>query len=579
MIEKHGIQFPDGTSAVTVELASLSVAIVRKDKAACIQHTLNAMRILWPESVYRINAWSERRVKAFFDDDNPDNFMTWWGPSSSGKTTDAAAIVLTYWLSAPHITMVTLCSTTSSGLMKRIFGELLRLYDAIPKEDRVGEYFSSFKAILLDRTNRRTGIHGVAIQRGTLQEAMGDLVGFHARRNIMVIDEMHATREAAVEAISNLESGEDFHFIGMGNPESRFDPLGRYSEPVDGWESITSADESWKTKFGKCYFFDGRKSPAVVEPNGEAKYPYLINRKMLADRARKYGDNSPRYWSQGIGFIPAEGIENTLFGESFFIKHRMMEKAIWKHGYKLLSSLDPAYAEEGCRCEQIFFKVGLDEREIQTIEFEEPITIELENKKDDPITYQIERKVKEQCQRRAVEPNQLSIDCSGSQTQTADVIEHEWGPGIWRVNFGGPASDLSVSRENPERGNQAFGNRMTELWNWFYQFGRYGHIRGVCVEAVKEFCSRQRLKQIHPAKLETKHQMFGRTGKSPDIADAMVIAIAYVREYLGIVPGEPPAGEKTKNDEEIYRQNSLDNPNEMFLNTPEETYRLIHNEI
>jgi hypothetical protein len=365
----------------------------------------------------------------------------------------------------------------------------------------------------------------------------------------------------------------------MGNPESRFDPLGRYSEPVKGWDSITRADESWETKFGKCFFFDGHKSPAVIELNGEAKYPYLINRKMLEDRARKYGDNSPRYWSQGIGFIPAEGIENTLFGESFFIKHRMMEKAIWKERYKTIAMLDPAYSEEGCQCVLIFARVGIDDSGMQIIEYEEPIIIELEEKKDEPITYQIARKVKEQCQKRGVEPNQLAIDCTGNQTQTADVLEHDWGSGIWRVNFGGQASDLSVSRENPERGNQAYGNRMTELWHWFYQYGRFGHIRGVSIDAVKEFCSRQMLKQIHPVKLETKHQMFGRTSKSPDIADAMVIGACYVREYLGIVPGELPAGKKTKNDEEIYRNFEIDNPANSFLTTAEDTYRLIHNEI
>jgi hypothetical protein len=419
----------------------------------------------------------------------------------------------------------------------------------------------------------------VAIQRGTLQEAMGDLVGFHARRNIMVIDEMHATREAAVEAISNLASGEDFHFIGMGNPESRFDPLGRYSEPVGGWDSVTPADEVWKTKFGKCYFFDGRKSPAVIEPNGEAKYPYLINHKMLADRARKYGDNSPRYWSQAIGFIPPEGIENTLFGEPFFIKHRMLEKTVWKERYKTIAGLDPAYSEEGCRCVLGFAKVGIGDSGMQTIEYEDPIVIELEKSEKEPITYQIARKVKEQCQKRGVEPNQLAVDCSGNQTQTADVIEHEWAPGIWRVNFGGPASDLSVSRENPERGNQAYGNRMTELWHWFYQYGRFGHIRGVCIDAVKEFCSRQLLKQIYPGKLETKHQMFGRTGKSPDIADMMVIIACYVREYLGIVPGELPESEKTKYDKEINRNFEIDNPANSFLTTAEYTYHLIHNEI
>ena len=367
------VEYPAGTSELTRVLGAYSANIVlggsRKERGDLM---LRAMRLLWSEREFRISGWTERRVRAFCEEES--GFVTVWGPSSSGKSTDFGAIVLVHWLSAPMITTCTVCSTTRPALVQRIFGEIVRLYLAIG-EDKPGEYKSGTTAIVLGDENTKNGIFGVAVLIGNIKDAMSNMIGKHNRRNVLIVDEMQGTREAAVEAVSNLQGGEDFHFVGIGNPESRLDPLGRYSEPVDGWESIDPSKEEWKTNFGRCIFFDGRKSPAIEEHDGARKYAYLLKADDIEKRKRWYGENSPKFWSQTIGFIPPEGLMRTIFSESFFIKHGMMGETIWQSGWEMVAGLDPSFSSGGDRSILSFAKVGRDKSGRWRIQFCDTVDI------------------------------------------------------------------------------------------------------------------------------------------------------------------------------------------------------------
>ena len=201
MIQRYGMQFPDDISPATMALTAYSNSIVidadREERALML---LEAMRLLWPVKVYRINVWTERRVRTFCKE--PSGFFTMWGPSSAGKSTDMAAIVLAHWLAAPAFTTCTVCSTTRPALEQRIFGEIVKLYLAL--KNPPGEYRSSGTKIALGDDNSKNGIFGVAILMGSVKDAMSNMVGKHNRRNLLLVDEMQGTREAAVEAVSNL---------------------------------------------------------------------------------------------------------------------------------------------------------------------------------------------------------------------------------------------------------------------------------------------------------------------------------------------------------------------------------------
>ena len=565
------VEYPAGTSELTRVLGAYSANIVlggsRKERGDLM---LRAMRLLWSEREFRISGWTERRVRAFCEEES--GFVTVWGPSSSGKSTDFGAIVLVHWLSAPMITTCTVCSTTRPALVQRIFGEIVRLYLAIG-EDKPGEYKSGTTAIVLGDENTKNGIFGVAVLIGNIKDAMSNMIGKHNRRNVLIVDEMQGTREAAVEAVSNLQGGEDFHFVGIGNPESRLDPLGRYSEPEDGWESIDTSKTEWKTKFGRCVFFDGRKSPAIVEPDGATKYPYLIKKKDIEQRIKWYGENSPKFWSQTIGFIPPEGLMRTIFSESFFIKHGMMGETIWQSGWEMVAGLDPSFSSGGDRSILSFAKVGRDKSGRWRIQFCDTVDIPMEMKGDEPLSYGTARKVKEQCLARGVEPVNFGIDTTGTQTALADIIETEWGRGIMRVSFSGKPSKLPVSLEERVGADERYANRVTELWYNMYQYGRHGHIGGLGVESLKEFCARLLLEKLSPICVEPKSLMKGRAGRSPDDADSKVIVTALVRERLGVMPGQHTAEEEAEEDGVALREViQLEGADQTYMSDVEQQY-------
>ena len=94
------------------------------------------------------------------------------------------------------------------------------------------------------------------------------------------------------------------------------------------------------------------------------------------------------------------------------------------------------------------------------------------------------------------------------------------------VMFGGKASDMQISPIDPRMASEVYSNRVTELWARLKGLMREGRIRGLTSEIIQELCQRQ-WDEMRGAKLkiESKKFMKLRTGKSPDIADTLVILV------------------------------------------------------
>lgn len=534
------------------------------------KHFTNAAQILWPEKMrdgsrgYIWHEWIDRRVKAWCEDEfttGDSGWQTWWGPSSSGKSMDAALLSLVHWLSAPAETTVIVCSTTKDMLEKRIFGEIIRLH-SLYKGKLPGMYFKSKHAILLGDENSKNGIFGIAIQKGSLKEALGNMVGIHNRFNVLIIDEMQATKEAAVEAQDNLSTGEEFKFLGMGNPESRLDPLGRYSEPVGGWESISDQTESWQTKFGKTIFFDGLKSPGVRDPK---KYFFLLKQADIDNLKKKRGVDSPAFWSQRRGFVPPEGLVQSVLTESFIVKHHMTDSVEWLDSPTTIVGIDPSYASGGDRCVLSPAQVGRFKNGLYGIHFLPFIEINIALSKG-PVTYYLVGQVKERCNVLGVAADQIACDTTGVQGMFVDVLEREFGKGVLRVNFVGRPSTFSASSDDRRPADDVYKNRVTELWYNMVEFGRNEQIRGLGSDEAKEFCARKLMdKDLNVIWIEPKKQMKMRTGYSPDIADARAVTIAYVRERMGIHPGISFNVNQERENNEFLKDSDVDGHDNLYL--------------
>ena len=118
-----------------------------------------------------------------------------------------------------------------------------------------------------------------------------------------------------------------------------------------GWISVDpDSSEQWETRggpakgLGCCVFFDGRKSPAITEPGGERKYPFLINQRQIDDALAYHGTTEhPRFWSQSIGFWPPAGITQTVLDERIVLNNHLRESATWYTDFQQWAVLDPSY--------------------------------------------------------------------------------------------------------------------------------------------------------------------------------------------------------------------------------------------
>lgn len=561
MIE-YGREWPDGTTMANIHLWCYRNHKNNSEMLEKHKHFEYAIKCLWPEKMsngvkgFIWDDWAYRRIKSFCNRE----YQTWWGPSSSGKSTCCGVFALSHWLSAPDKTTVVVCSTTKDMLERRIWREILRFHSMYG--NKLPGYHSKTKhAIIYEdpeskaAVNTINAIFAIAVQRGTTAEAVGNMVGMHNDYNVLIIDEMQATKQAAVEAYDNLSTGLESKFVGMGNPVSRLDPLGRASLPVNGWGTVSVSDKEWKTKRGWCLFFNGLESPGVEDPK---KYHYLLTQKQIDAMSVDPGRDSPRFWSQRIGFVAPEGLTQTIFSENFMSKFSVTEKALWAGQKKRISALDPSFSAGGDRCVYRSADYGKMTNGKIGFRFNDPELINLEVSTGEPMSYDLAFKVMDKLESDGITPSELCIDTTSAQKMVADIIDREWAvrqakktggePSIddvcVRCSFGGAASDLPVSVQNKDTGKDLYKNKVTELWYVFREFAVNDQIRDLDEDTVEEFCIRTVLEKMDSSGrivVESKKDMKLRGNASPDLADAAVLIVEYARRVLHIMAGSGSA--------------------------------------
>ena len=75
---------------------------------------------------------------------------------------------------------------------------------------------------------------------------------------------------------------------------------------------------------------------------------------------------------------------------------------------------------------------------------------------------------------------------------------------------------------------------MTELWFQARMFLEAGQLRGIDPETAKELCYRRFDDEKRKIKIQTKKEMKAEYGKSPDLADCVVVLTEVVRNSMGV---------------------------------------------
>ena len=159
--------------------------------------------------------------------------------------------------------------------------------------------------------------------------------------------------------------------------------------------------------------------------------------------------------------------------------------------------------------------------------------IEFDAQSAEPVHFQIAERTRQICEDHKVRPQNLAVDATGEGGGLCDILAKTWSPRIQRVEFGGKSSDRPVSPEDHRKSSDIYGNKVTELWFSVRQWAINEQLRGMQHDAVMEFCSRMYDDEKRMTIIERKTDMKARTGKSPDLADAVALVVEMARRLGG----------------------------------------------
>ena len=556
---KYGMNFDHPVSDLEAELYAFRIGLTPDEGGlGKFGHFQNAANLIWPDLIW--NPWLERQIESMCEND----WVSWTGCAASGKTYGSALYCMLWWIADPQHSSVILTSTTAKMIRKRAWANIQHLWRSAQGQFP-GNMVDSKTTLQSVKGDDKNAIFAVAVLDGSTSKAVANIQGIHSERILAIVDEATDTPEAAFEATANLSKGcREFQFLAIGNPHSTLDEHGRFSEPADGWDSVSIDTQEWTTKRGVCVRFDGLQSPNIKA--GKTKWEFLITQDQV-DSSRKYeGENSPRYWKYSRGFWPREGVVSTVLSETMCHKYRVRDRHTFISRSEMIAGLDPAFG--GDRCILRFAKYGDLDGGLMGVEFTEMITIKLDASAAEPIHFQIAKSVKQECISRGVEPRNLAIDATGEGGGLCDIISKEWSPDIMRVEFGGKPSSLPVSTEDRRPSHEAYTNRVTELWFSVREWVIREQVRGMDNGTIVEFCQRMFDDQRRKIVVERKVDMKGRTGQSPDLADAAALIIEVARNL-----GAGRLHKETRSDKDwltlSLKYDSLYNPENLYASVEE----------
>lgn len=543
--EKYGREWPNGTTDLTIELYCFRHGRTQEEgglgKAG---HFREVVAMLWGNNNERWkfvwHPWADKMLEASCE----HKYLAVSGAASSGKTMFYAIWAIVNFLCAPTETMVLVTSTSLVESRGRVWGaiedaaiaaqhvcgnalpfKLVSSIGLIKFEDPSGEF----------KTSDRCGVRLIAGEKKKEKEAIGKLVGLKNTRVLFIADELPELSHAILEAaFSNLSANEFFQLIGIGNPASYYDPHGCLSRPLNGWASVTPNDDEWVTERGYHIRFDALKSPNVLA--GRTIYKFLPTQQRVDDAKHDLGEDSGAYWRMLRGFWNPGGTSETAVSEADIIKFGCEDKEVkWAHPPFKVTAIDPAFTRGGDRSVRYVAEFGEEQGTNKMILLFKHFEILREDitKKDMPHNFQIAQQFRDKSTAEQIGPDRAACDDTGAAA-FGDIMHVVWDKQVTRINFGGKATERPVSAENKRsRACDLYANRASEIFCSIKPFMRAGQIKGIGPDLGRELTER-RMKHaksgaVLKEQVEPKEDYRARVGNSPDVLDAALILLDFVR--------------------------------------------------
>lgn len=507
------------------------------------EHFKVFVSIIWdnPNTKYRFtwNPYAER----ILDHVRHHRFLGVSGHASSGKSQFGAVWAIANFLIDPENTKILITSTSLQESRMRIWGVVEKYWGEAeaffaPMGGLPGKLVSSsgkITGIITGKADDLTGLALIAGGKGNDGDA-STKIGFKAGKLILVADELPLLTHKLYDAATNLLSNDGFQMLATGNLTSVFDPFGLFTEPENGWDSITEDDMEWRTRIGGyCIRFDGEKSPNVIA--GRELYKGLLTQTGLDEIRAKFGERSPGFYRMVKSFPCPSGAIDTIYSEPELVSRLCGKKETpWLRRPTPIAFLDPSFSKGGDAAAASFGFIGeaqINGRTIQVLEKDETIDlmlrVEAQHKTKDRNEQLAELFIAE-CERRGVAIHDRGVDATGGGDPFATILAMKMGHGFQLVSFAGAASDMVVSATDKRKGKDRFGNRVSELWYVGKEFVAGGQIRGLDPATMREMCERTYKEIGNKVYVEPKSDMKKRTGgRSPDRADSWVGLIEIAR--------------------------------------------------
>jgi len=530
------------------------------------EHFKNFVSLIWgrKDCVYKFtwNPYAEEMLRQA----RQHKLYAASGHASSGKTQFGAIWAIAMFLIDPSHTKVLITSTSLTESRMRAWGVVEKYWG------EADTYFSVFGGLpgkLVSSSGKITGylkgkpddLVGIALIAGGKGND-GDAstkIGFKAGRLILIADELPLLTHKLYDAVTNLLANDGFQMIGTGNLTSIFDPFGLFTEPKNGWDSVTEDMTGWETKVGGyCSRFDGEKSPNVIAQ--QTLYPGLLTQEGLREIREKFGPRSPGYYRMVKSFPCPTGAIDTVYSEPELTKNLAGQKGTpWLERPISIAFLDPSFSKGGDAAAAAFGLLGVAQINGKTMKvLEKTETLDLMQQvnarhRTKDRNEQLAELYIEECVKRNVAVQDRGVDATGGGDPFATILAMKMGQGFQMVSFAGSASDMLVSSTDKRKGKDRFANRVSELWYIGKEFMAAGQIRGLDPATMIELCARTYSDRGNKVVVEPKDEMKKRTsGRSPDRADAWVGLIEVARRRHNFVAASrsakiPAASAKTTN--------------------------------
>lgn len=230
--------------------------------------------------VLRVALWGKQEAVVASVLVNPQTVVV--GANGAGKDHIAACLAL--WWAMANRGMVLVMAAVERQVRHVMFGEIGRLFS---QADRLpGQLF--------EQALRVPGEHAGIL--GFVSNDVSRLTGFHHPRLLVILSEAQGVPDIAFEAAHSNAIGADSRILAVGNPLFATGAFHRAAHS-SAWVRVDM--------------------PASEHPNvrtGRRVIPGAVSREGVARLAREYGENSQTYRSRVLAQFPTENAEGLIRG-------------------------------------------------------------------------------------------------------------------------------------------------------------------------------------------------------------------------------------------------------------------------